>query len=107
MSDTLIRVERLVHAGDYALSAHGLEELLADDILFADVLASLTSAEVVEDYPDHARGPCVLALQHDAVGQPLHILWGIPKNRPNFAVLVTAYRPDSQKWTNDFRERRR
>jgi len=99
-------IERLVREGNYWLSAHGLEELLADDILLVDVLASLASAEVVEDYPDHPRGPCVLVLQHDAAGAPLHVVWGIAKNRPSLAVLVTAYRPDPARWTNGFKERK-
>jgi hypothetical protein len=103
---TFTRIEHLVRDGDYKLSAHGIEELIADGIIFADVLASLSSAVVVEDYPDHPRGQCVLVLQKDACGSPLHVLWGIPKNRPSLAVLVTAYRPDPARWSNDFRERK-
>jgi hypothetical protein len=103
----LARVEQLVRSGDYAFSAHGLDELVADGILSTEVIESLASAQVVEDYPDHARGPCVLVLQCGGDGRPLHVVWGIPKNRQTLAVLVTAYRPDPARWSDDFVERRK
>ena len=33
--------------------------------------------------------------------------WGIAKNQLMPAVLITAYRPDPKRWTDNFRERRR
>ncbi len=59
----------------FSSQAHGYEELAADDILFTEVRDGLSTGEVVEDYPDASKGPSVLALQTDAGGHPLHVVW--------------------------------
>ena len=90
-----------------ATSRSGYDELAADNIRVRDVLAGLPNAVLVEDYPTYAKGPCVLALQHDGEGQPLHIIWGIAAGQGTPAVLITAYRPDPTKWDESWRRRRK
>jgi hypothetical protein len=106
MSNTLQRVRELAKREELVISDHGYDELAADGILVNEVMAGLADARVVEDYPDFPKGPCVLVLQQDESGAPIHVLWGIPKGRSAPAVLITAYRPDPQRWTADFLHRR-
>jgi hypothetical protein len=106
MSDTLSRVQALVALGQARISAHGYDELAADDIFVDEVIAGVTAAVVVEEYPHSVRGPCVLVLQKDADDRPVHVVWGIPENRREPAVVVTAYRPDPARWSNDFLRRK-
>jgi hypothetical protein len=101
------RILRLADRGDILVSDHGYDELAADGILVADVVQSLSRACVVQEYPDYIKGPCVLVLQQDRANQPIHVVWGIATGTEGPAVLVTAYRPDPRRWTEDFLRRQR
>ncbi|MGN6469012.1 MAG: DUF4258 domain-containing protein [Rhizobiaceae bacterium] len=107
MSSLLPRIRELVGDGKSRVSDHGFRELKEDGISLADILQGLKSAEVVEEYPDYHKGPCILILQRDAKGMPVHILWGTSNEERNEAVLITAYRPDPTRWSADFRKRMR
>jgi hypothetical protein len=106
LSETLERLRLLAARGDVRLSLHGYEELAADRIHVVDIVEGLTAAIVVEDYPRYPKGPCVLVLQQDRTGQPIHVVWGIPAGQDSPAVVVTAYRPDPAKWDETWRKRR-
>jgi Domain of unknown function (DUF4258) len=106
MSPTLKQVQKLVAEQKLLVSDHGYDELASDDIFVQDVIDGLADAVVIEDYPDYYKGPCVLVLQFDKQEQPIHVVWGIPKGGSSPAVVVTAYRPDPQRWTDDFMRRR-
>ncbi len=105
MSEFLPRIVALVKNGEILVSRHGFRELAADGILLDDVIAALADAIVVEEYPDYAKGPCVLVLGHDGTGKPIHVLCGIAKGRETPAVLITAYRPQPERWSADFLKR--
>ena len=107
MSDTLAQVKALIAVGNVKVSDHGYDELAQDGILVRDLVAGASGAEMLEDYPDFPKGPCVLVLQHGSEGRPIHAVWGIPKGETSPAVLVTAYRPDPARWTDDFRRRKK
>ena len=107
MSECLKSVKKLVAAGDVRISEHGYDELAEGRIPVRAILEGVDEAIAVEDYPDFPKGPAVLVLQFDRQGRPIHVVWGIPKGRSTPAVVVTAYRPDPRRWTEDFLERLR
>ena len=106
MSQTLQRVRELVARREVHFSDHGYDEMVEDNILVQDILAGLSDAVVVEDYPTYHKGPCVLVLQRSGEGQPLHVVWGLARNTTSPAVVVTAYRPDPTRWSDDFLRRK-
>jgi hypothetical protein len=107
MSDTFQKILALIEQNQIQISAHGYEQLAEDNILVRDILAHIKEAIILEDYPDYAKGSCILALQKDGQDQPIHTVWGIPKNALSPAVLVTAYRPDPSRWSDDFTRRKK
>lgn len=106
MSKTLALIQNLVNEGEIRISSHGYDELAEDQIFVRDILSSIKSARIVEDYPHFGKGPCILVLQFDRDSKPIHCVWGVPKGHQKPAVLVTAYRPDPEKWTDDFLRRK-
>lgn len=107
MSETLRQVLELTARQEVRVSEHGYDELAADEIFLDEILVSLPQAIVVEDYPDYAKGPAVLVLQQGVDRRPLHVVWGIAKGTTTPAVLVTAYRPDPARWSDDWMTRKR
>ena len=107
MSETFERIKFLVAEGQVRISEHGYDELAEDDLTARELLDGVTDAVLVEDYPEYGKGPCVLLLQRDNSGEPVHAVWGIPAGHTVPAVLVTAYRPDPERWEPDFLRRRR
>ena len=103
----LSQVRALVAAGKMKVSLHAAQELGNDGILIEPVIDGIANATEIESYPAYHKGPCVLVLQFDEGGMPLHLLWGIPARAEQPAVLVTAYRPDPDRWDASFTRRTR
>ena len=104
MGKILRSIIDLAEKGEVVISAHGYDELAADNLFVRDILLGLNSSELLEEYPDYSKGPCVLVLQGDKEN---NVVWGIAKDTEKPAVLITAYRPDPEKWKNDFRSRKK
>ena len=107
LSETFQQVVGLIRLGEVRISEHGYDELAADGIFARDALATVAEGIVIEDYPDYAKGPCVLVLQKDLRGEPMHVVWGIPKGASSPAVLITAYKPTPDRWEPGFVRRRK
>jgi hypothetical protein len=59
--------------------------------------------EIIEDYPNDARGHGCLMLGTGDSGRPVHVVC-TPK--AEYLAVITAYLPDPKEWTPDCRVRR-
>jgi len=91
MSRIFEPILRLIKQKNVVISDHGYDALAEDGIFVEDILASVNDAVVIEDYPEYPKGQCVLVLQADNQGKPIHVVWGIPKalHPPPFWSLLT------------------
>ena len=100
------KVIKLVSAGEVRISEHGYDELAEDGLTAREVVSGIRDAVLVQEYPSYPKGPCILLLQKDKSGLPIHVVWGIPKGHDKPVVLITAYRPDPERWDESFTRRR-
>jgi len=107
VSNTFNTIRALILEGDVRISEHGYDEIAADGLLARELVDGVETAEVIEDYPDYPKGPCVLLLQRTRDGRLVHVVWGLPGSHTSPAVLVTAYLPGPEKWEPGFKRRRK
>ena len=76
MSEIEQQIKKLIAAGEIRISEHGYDELSDDGLSARELVAGMGSAELLEEYADYPKGPCVLFLQNDHAGNPVHAVWG-------------------------------
>lgn len=103
----LAAITAATQQGEVQIGAHTQDEMRQEGIVAADVVAALTSpsAEIIEDYPDDPRGASCLLFSY-ARGRPLHLVVTSPP-RPLFVITVYDPALQPQRWSQDFRRRRR
>ena len=62
----------------------------------------IEQGELIEDYPDDVRGQSCLLLGGGQGGRSIHVVCS-PK--VDFLAIITAYLPDQEDWSDDFRRR--
>ena len=70
------------------ISMHTLH--LCIHISLFDLHYSIEKTQIVEEYLEFPKGPCILLVQKDSEEKPIHVVWGIPKGKKSPAVLITA-----------------
>lgn len=100
-------IRELVQLGKYEFSIHAERERQADQITTEELEEALENCEIVEDYPDDPRGASCLVLGF-AAERPIHTVCAV-KHEPEEVFLITVYDPSRrpEKWTEDYRRRRR
>ena len=83
------------------ITDHADEEAQADNLSFDEIFGSVLRGEVVEDYPDDWPYPSCLICGETFDGDPVHSVWAYNEEN-GWAVLVTVYRPDPDRWIGSF-----
>jgi hypothetical protein len=102
-----LRIEDIVEAiraDRVRITDHADEEARADGLSLDEIFFSVSRGEVIEDYPTDRPYPSCLVFGLEPGGEPVHSVWAYNvENR--WAVLVTVYCPDPQRW-DDWRRRK-
>jgi Domain of unknown function (DUF4258) len=83
---------------------HTIRQMSRPDrmITTIEVEAVVRAGEVIEDYPEDARGHSCLMLGVGRDDRAIHVVCA-PKDE--YLAIITAYLPDSSQWAPDFRGR--
>lgn len=83
---------------------HAIERMFERGIGVKDIRAALDSGENIEHYMDVAAYPGRLILTWRGK-RPLHIV-AADNSAGEEIIVITGYRPDRSRWTDDFKRRR-
>ena len=79
------------------ITDHADEEAQSDDLSFDEIVASVFTGEIIENYPQDKPFPSCLVLGQNNKDEPIHSVWAFNRDN-NWAVLITVYRPDPDRW---------
>ncbi|WP_027718426.1 DUF4258 domain-containing protein [Desulfovirgula thermocuniculi] len=95
----LEKIKRCIREGKWRMSYHAIKRCDSRGIEVEDVLTAICAGEVIEHYPENARGESCLILGKARDGTALHIVCAV--DNEGRAVIITAYRPTEPKWLNE------
>jgi hypothetical protein len=94
-----------IHANRLRISDHADEEAVADRLAIDDIFFSVLHGEIIENYPTDRPFPSCLVFGKTSDGAPVHSVWAYNAD-VQWAVLITVYRPDPERWIH-WRERKK
>jgi hypothetical protein len=84
---------------------HASRQMMRPDRMIStgEVRKVIFEGEIIEDYPEDARGHSCLILGYGEGERSLHVVCS-PKDE--YLAVITAYIPTKAQWTDDFKSRR-
>jgi len=102
---SISQLQRAIDGGEVRITDHADEEMASDQLVLDDVIASVSTGEIIEQYPaDHPLPSCLVYGQSKRHVH-IHSVWAY-NGATKRAVLVTVYRPDPDRWI-DWRSRKK
>jgi len=96
MSGTILEdIHRQVLGDQTRLTLHAHQEMVAEWFSLEDVYNGLLHGVILENYPEHRRGPCCLVAGTTTVGRPIHI---VCTTSLSLLMIITVYEPLPPKW---------
>ena len=101
---TILALVRAAAAKRILFLPHAIRQMSRPERLIttSDIWRVINDGEVIEDYPEDVGGHSCLLLGWGADQRPLHLVCS-PKD--DYLALITAYLPDEDEWSDDFRRR--
>ena len=93
------RLRLQASADEIRLTIHGHQEMVAEDIPYDAVREILLDYQVIENYPDHQRGPCCLVCGRTSSSRFLHV---VCTTSLDVIVIITVYEPKPPRWVTLF-----
>ena len=103
MADVLDRVQAAARQRILFLP-HAIRQMSHPDRMITpeEVTRAVLRGEIIEDYPTDLRGHSCLLLGFGDEALPVHVVCS-PKD--DYLAVITAYRPDPELWSGDFKRR--
>ena len=89
-----------INSNQVIVRRHARERAEERNLFIDEINFSVTQGgEIIEDYPSDTPYPSCLIHGLNGKVDPIHSVWAYNKDT-GFAVLITVYCPDPNKWIN-------
>ena len=85
------------------ITKHGKNRLSERKITVEDIINAISNGLIIEQYEDDKLLPSCLVLANDLSGKQMHV---VISHDDEFIYLITAYYPDPELWSEDFKTRK-
>lgn len=92
---SLAQIQAQARAELLRITVHARDAMRDDALTLAEVLEAIATGQILEDYPEHRRGPCCLLGGQTRGGRPVHL---VCTSAQPVLVLITVYEPQPPKW---------
>ncbi|MEI7812617.1 MAG: DUF4258 domain-containing protein [Ignavibacteria bacterium] len=95
MEDIIKEINIRINEKQFRFSLHSFMEMEDEQFTTDDVVSALSGGYVLENYPEHRRGPCCLVSGNTNTGRPVHVVCTV--DNP-VLVIITVYEPKPPKF---------
>ena len=88
---------------NFIYRVHAIERMFQRDIGELEIEDVVKKGEIIESYEDDKPYPSFLVFSF-IDGEALHVVYAEDEN--NNTIIITVYRPNLEKWEDDFKTRR-
>ena len=96
-------IKQLCGSNKLRWTNHVLIRLLQRQIAIDDIIHAIVSGVIIEQYPEDYPYPSCLVLGVTTNKSKIHVVCGVGEDE---LWLITAYYPDKDEWTQDFKLRK-
>jgi Domain of unknown function (DUF4258) len=104
VTDSILEQVRTAAAKRLLFLPHTIRQISRPDrmITTKEIATVVMTGEIIEEYPEDARGHSCLILGFGHDDRPIHVVCAV---KDEYLAIITAYLPDPTQWTLDFKGR--
>ena len=105
MESIELKIRDLCKKDKIAFKKHAFTRMLERSIASDDVVNAILNGKIIKKYKQDKPLSSYLILGYAANKKPLHILLAVD-NSMEMLWIITAYKPDRNLWSSDFKRRK-
>lgn len=94
MAMSLVEIQSRIQEEAYRVSDHAIKRMIQKSIEQDEVVESIMSGEIIEEYPQDKYSPSCLIYGKTRAGRELHVQVSLPPK----VVVITTYPPNPDEW---------
>ncbi len=95
----ILDIQKEILADHVFFSEHAVRQMAKRNIDDNEVVESLLSGEIIEEYPDDKYSPSCLIFGETKAKRPLHVVCSLPPR----VRIITVYQPNPDEWIDNRR----